>query len=114
MNDHYMCTFIFLNNRIKYDELIFCYQLIILNLKISYNKLITDNYNHFSRQWAELQKMRSKMKQPVDVKATKGRRLRYTTHMKLVNFMAPIPYNSWTDEAESELFSSLFGKTVNK
>ncbi|XP_075235748.1 apoptosis antagonizing transcription factor [Lycorma delicatula] len=66
------------------------------------------------KQWVELQKMRSKMKRPIDVKATKGRRLRYTTHSKLVNFMAPIPYNSWTDEAESELFSSLFGEIKQK
>ncbi|RZF39248.1 hypothetical protein LSTR_LSTR010342 [Laodelphax striatellus] len=70
---------------------------------------ITDS-SKMGRQWVELQKARSKMKRNVDVKSTKGRRLRYTVHQKLVNFMAPIPYNSYTDEAESELFNSLFGK----
>ncbi|XP_039275244.1 protein AATF [Nilaparvata lugens] len=69
-----------------------------------------DDPSERGRQWKELQKARNKMKRNVDVKSTKGRRLRYTVHQKLVNFMAPIPYNSYTSEAESELFNSLFGK----
>jgi protein AATF/BFR2 len=65
-----------------------------------------------SKQWIQLQNMRSKMKRKIDTRATKGRRIRYTVHQKLVNLMAPITVNdTWTDHAKDELFSSLFGKT---
>ncbi|XP_014205197.1 protein AATF [Copidosoma floridanum] len=64
-----------------------------------------------SQQWVQLQNMRSKMKRKIDTKATKGRRLRYNVHQKLVNFMAPITVNdTWTNHAKNELYSSLFGK----
>lgn len=64
-----------------------------------------------SKQWIQLQNMRSKMKKRVDTKATKGRRIRYNVHNKLVNFMAPITYNdTWSDQAKTELYNSLFGK----
>lgn len=62
------------------------------------------------RQWIQLQNLRSKMKRKIDTKATKGRKIRYTVHTKLINFMAPIDENNWTDEAKNELYSSLFGK----
>lgn len=58
----------------------------------------------------ELQKLRSKMKKNVDTKSTKGRKLRYVVLPKLVNFMAPDPYSTWSEEAETELYNSLFGK----
>ena len=61
------------------------------------------------RQWLEIQKLRSKAKRKVDAKASKGRRLRYQVHPKLVSFMAPHPETSWNDTAKNELFSSLFG-----
>lgn len=63
-----------------------------------------------SRQWIALQQMRSKMKRKVDTKATKGRKIKYVVHNKLVNFMAPEKNASWTDESKNELYSSLFGK----
>lgn len=67
-----------------------------------------------SRQWAQLQNMRSKMKRNIDTRATKGRRIRYVVHQKLVNFMAPITYNdTWTDSAKNELYNSIFGKSIN-
>ncbi|CAH1954853.1 unnamed protein product [Acanthoscelides obtectus] len=62
------------------------------------------------RQWIQLQNLRSKMKRKVDTRASKGRKIRYAVHSKLVNFMAPIDENLWTDEAKTELYSSLFGK----
>lgn len=62
------------------------------------------------RQWIQLQSLRSKMKRKVDTKATKGRKIRYAVHSKLVNFMAPIDENNYTDDAKTELFNSLFGK----
>lgn len=64
------------------------------------------------RQWIELQKIRSKMKRKIDVKATKGRRLRYTVHPKLVNYMAPQPSMVMNEEAVTELYNSLFGKKI--
>ncbi|KAL1632146.1 rRNA-processing protein bfr2 [Neofusicoccum ribis] len=46
----------------------------------------------------------------VDVRASKGRKLRYTVHEKLQNFMAPEDRNMWVDRQADELFSSLFGQ----
>ncbi|XP_032681183.1 protein AATF [Odontomachus brunneus] len=64
-----------------------------------------------SKQWIQLQNMRRKMKRKIDTRATKGRRVRYDVHNKLVNFMAPITvYDTWTDSAKNELYNSLFGK----
>ncbi|XP_017791941.1 PREDICTED: protein AATF [Habropoda laboriosa] len=64
-----------------------------------------------SKQWIQLQNMRSKIKRKIDTKATKGRKIRYNIHNKLVNFMAPIITNdAWTDHAKNDLYSSLFGK----
>ncbi|XP_014228857.1 protein AATF-like [Trichogramma pretiosum] len=70
----------------------------------------TTDPNQLTQKWIELDKMRSKMKRKIDTKATKGRRLRYNVHQKLVNWMAPIPDNMWTDNGKDELFSSLFKK----
>lgn len=64
-----------------------------------------------SRRWMQLQSLRNKMKRKIDTKATKGRKIRYDIHKKLVHFVSPIVDNLWSDEAKTELFSSLFGKT---
>ena len=61
------------------------------------------------RQWLKLQKLRSKMKRKIDTRATKGRKIRYVVHPKLVNFMAPEDRSIWTEEAKTELFNSVFG-----
>ncbi|KAB0803976.1 hypothetical protein PPYR_00946 [Photinus pyralis] len=62
------------------------------------------------RQWMQLQSLRSKMKKKVDTKATKGRKIRYVVHSKLVNFMAPVEDLTWQESAKNELYGSLFGK----
>ncbi|GAB0095028.1 hypothetical protein DMENIID0001_103560 [Sergentomyia squamirostris] len=54
-------------------------------------------------------KSHNSTKKVVDTKASKGRRIRYVVHKKMVNFMAPNPYTSWSEEAKDELFSSIFG-----
>ncbi|XP_059613984.1 protein Aatf [Phlebotomus argentipes] len=54
-------------------------------------------------------KTRNSVKKVVDTKASKGRRIRYVVHKKMINFMAPNPHSSWSDEAKDELFSSIFG-----
>ncbi|KAB2572325.1 Protein bfr2 [Lasiodiplodia theobromae] len=46
----------------------------------------------------------------IDVRASKGRKLRYTVHEKLQNYMAPEDRNAWQDRQADELFSSLFGQ----
>nr|XP_033325602.1 protein AATF [Megalopta genalis] len=86
-----------------------------------YHQLLRDLIEHksadvtdpiqLSKQWIQLQNMRSKMKRKIDTRATKGRRIRYNVHNKLVNFMAPITINdTWSDQAKDELYNSLFGK----
>ncbi|XP_056413519.1 protein AATF [Hyla sarda] len=62
------------------------------------------------RQWLAIQKLRSKIKKKVDTKASKGRKVRYHVHNKLVSFMAPIGYSTMNDEARTELYQSLFGQ----
>ncbi|KAK3060145.1 hypothetical protein LTS18_009205 [Coniosporium uncinatum] len=54
----------------------------------------------------------AKTKKNVDTKASKGRKLRYTVHEKLQNFMAPEDRTTWTQRQTDDLFSSLFGKGV--
>ncbi|NWR73302.1 AATF protein, partial [Centropus unirufus] len=51
------------------------------------------------RQWLAIQKLRSKIKKTVDRKASKGRRIRYHVHSKLVSFMAPIDHCTMNDDA---------------
>ncbi|XP_072445775.1 protein AATF isoform X2 [Chiloscyllium punctatum] len=62
------------------------------------------------RQWLAIQKLRSKIKRKVDTRASKGRKVRYHVHSKLVSFMAPIDHSTMNDDARSELYRSLFGK----
>ncbi|CAL8255374.1 unnamed protein product [Merluccius merluccius] len=61
------------------------------------------------RQWLAIQKLRSKIKKRVDTKASKGRKVRFTIHSKLVNFMAPVDHSPMNDESRTELFRCLFG-----
>ncbi|XP_030318473.1 protein AATF isoform X1 [Calypte anna] len=65
------------------------------------------------RQWLAIQKLRSKIKKKVDRKASKGRRIRYHVHSKLVSFMAPIDHCTMNDDARTELYRSLFGKMTS-
>uniref|UniRef100_A0A2M4AJH3 Putative apoptosis antagonizing transcription factor/protein transport protein n=1 Tax=Anopheles triannulatus TaxID=58253 RepID=A0A2M4AJH3_9DIPT len=91
-----------------YEDSDFYHQL--LRELIEYKTNTTDSPQEIANKLAELQKLRNKMKKNVDTKATKGRKIRYVVHKKLVNFMAPVPDYDWTDEAKDELFGSLFGK----
>ncbi|CAK9832888.1 Protein AATF [Anthophora retusa] len=92
-----------------YDDDEFYHQL--LRDLIEYKSADITDPIPLSKQWIKLQSMRSKMKKRVDTKATKGRKIRYNVHNKLVNFMAPITINdTWTDHAKNDLYSSLFGK----
>uniref|UniRef100_A0A2R5LEH8 Putative apoptosis antagonizing transcription factor n=1 Tax=Ornithodoros turicata TaxID=34597 RepID=A0A2R5LEH8_9ACAR len=69
-----------------------------------------DNPVALSRQWLEIQKLRSKVKRKIDTKASKGRRMRYEPIPKLANFMAPVDTTTYSEDARTELFNSLFGQ----
>ncbi|KAK5166885.1 rRNA-processing protein bfr2 [Saxophila tyrrhenica] len=57
-------------------------------------------------------KREAKAKKNVDTKASKGRKLRYTVHEKLQNFMAPEDRSTWSERQADELFGSLFGRRL--
>lgn len=57
-------------------------------------------------------KREAKTKRNVDTKASKGRKLRYTVHEKLQNFMVPEDRTKWGERQADELFGSLFGQRL--
>ncbi|OJD14635.1 hypothetical protein AJ78_05032 [Emergomyces pasteurianus Ep9510] len=57
---------------------------------------------------------KDKIKRPVDTKASKGRKMRYTVHEKLQNFMPPEDRCSWGDRAREEFFASLLGRSARE
>ncbi|KGQ02073.1 protein bfr2 [Paracoccidioides lutzii Pb01] len=57
---------------------------------------------------------KDKVKRAVDTKASKGRKMRYTVHEKLQNFMAPEYRGSWSDRAREEFFASLLGRNARE
>lgn len=92
-----------------YDDDDFYHQL--LRDLIEYKSADIIDPIQLSKQWIQLQSMRNKIKRKIDTRATKGRRVRYNVHNKLVNYMAPITINdTWTELAKNELYNSLFGK----
>lgn len=62
------------------------------------------------RQWLAVQKLRRRNKRAVDTRASKGRKLRYDPHPKLVDFMAPIDVVDANPQARMSLLKSLFGR----
>lgn len=62
-------------------------------------------------QWLAIQRLRSKMRKKVDTKASKGRKVKFQVHNKLVNFMAPVDQSSLSQSGRTELFRGLFGQT---
>lgn len=53
-----------------------------------------------------------RVKKKVDTKASKGRKLRYTVHEKLLNFIAPEDRGTWGERQRGELFGGLLGRKV--
>lgn len=64
-----------------------------------------------AQQW-EAARRAGKTKKNVDTKASKGRKLRYTVHEKLQNFMAPEDRGTWGQRQVDELFGSLLGRKM--
>ena len=54
----------------------------------------------------------AKMRKKVDTKASKGRKMRFTVHEKLQNFMAPEDRGSWEPEAINRFFGTLLGQKM--
>lgn len=54
----------------------------------------------------------TRVKKRVDTKASKGRKMRYTVHEKLMNFMAPEERGGWGERQRAELFAGLLGRRV--
>lgn len=90
-----------------FDDSEFYHQL--LRELIEYKSNTDENQSEITKKFIELQKVRSKMKKKVDTRASKGRKIRYVVHNKLVNFMPPKDVSEMTDEAKNELYNSLFG-----
>lgn len=72
----------------------------------------TNDQVAMGRQWLAIQKLRSKIKKKVDTKASKGRKVKFQIHSKLVNFMAPMNHSATSDKARSELYRGLFGQVA--
>lgn len=70
----------------------------------------TGNENVPTVRWTAIKE--AKTRKQVDRRASKGRKLRFTVHEKLQNFMAPEDRRSWEDEAIDRLFGTLFGQRM--
>lgn len=54
----------------------------------------------------------AKLRKQVDRKASKGRKMRFTVHEKLQNFMAPEDRRCWEQGAIDRFFGTLFGRRM--
>lgn len=61
-------------------------------------------------QWTAVKE--AKTRKVVDTKASKGRKMRFTVHEKLQNFMAPEDRRSWESHAIDGFFGSLLGQKM--
>lgn len=62
-------------------------------------------------QWAAAKEARTKKN--VDTRASKGRKMKFTVHEKLQNFMAPEDRGLWEPEAVDRFFGTLLGQKMN-
>jgi protein AATF/BFR2 len=61
-------------------------------------------------QWTAIKE--AKTRKNVDTKASKGRKMRYTVHEKLQNFMAPENRGKWEPDAIDRFFGTLLGQKI--
>ena len=61
-------------------------------------------------QWTAVKE--AKTRKNVDTKASKGRKMRFTVHEKLQNFMAPEDRRSWEPDAIDRFFRTLLGQKM--
>ncbi|XP_060115360.1 protein AATF [Heteronotia binoei] len=96
-----------------FDDDDFYHQLLRELIERKTSSLDPNDQVAMGRQWLAIQKLRSKIRKKVDRKASKGRKIRYHVHSKLVSFMAPIDHCTMNDDARTELYRSLFGKRAH-
>jgi protein AATF/BFR2 len=98
-----------------YDEEIYddgdFYEMLLKELVESGTADVLDPMD-MTRKYLNMKKLRKKRMKNVDRRASKGRKIKYVIHEKLVNFMAPQPnrYPQAYTETANQLFNSLFGK----
>eukprot|EP00029_Vermamoeba_vermiformis_P002098 TRINITY_DN12492_c0_g1_i1.p1 TRINITY_DN12492_c0_g1~~TRINITY_DN12492_c0_g1_i1.p1 ORF type:complete len:574 (+),score=166.45 TRINITY_DN12492_c0_g1_i1:37-1722(+) len=87
------------------------YQMLLKELIESGMNDVQDPYE-LTRRYLMLNKLRTKRHRNVDRRATKGRKIKYIVHDKLVNYMAPdtARYPMLTSGTVGQLFRSLFGQ----
>ncbi len=61
-------------------------------------------------RWAAIKE--TKTRKQVDRRASKGRKLRFTVHEKLQNFMAPEDRRTWEEDAIDKFVGTLFGQKM--
>jgi protein AATF/BFR2 len=83
-----------------------------INTSISLPLFDTENGNNSGVMTSYRLAKEAKTKKVVDTRASKGRKLRYTVHEKLQNFMAPEDRGTWGERQADELFGSLLGKRM--
>ncbi|RAL62569.1 hypothetical protein DID88_004418 [Monilinia fructigena] len=62
-------------------------------------------------QWTAVKE--AKTRKNVDTKASKGRKMKFTVHEKLQNFMAPEDRNTWEETARDRFFATLLGRKLD-
>ncbi|NXA43310.1 AATF protein, partial [Eudromia elegans] len=82
-----------------FDDDDFYHQLLRELIERKTSSLDPNDQVAMGRQWLAIQKLRSKIKKKVDRRASKGRKIRYHVHSKLVSFMAPIDHCTMNDDA---------------
>uniref|UniRef100_A0A8C8RZ67 Apoptosis antagonizing transcription factor n=1 Tax=Pelusios castaneus TaxID=367368 RepID=A0A8C8RZ67_9SAUR len=82
-----------------FDDDDFYHQLLRELIERKTSSLDPNDQVAMGRQWLAIQKLRSKIQKKVDRKASKGRKIRYHVHSKLVSFMAPIDHSTMNDDA---------------
>ncbi|KKK14492.1 hypothetical protein AOCH_002464 [Aspergillus ochraceoroseus] len=103
-----------------YDDTIF-YQSLLRDLveqRMSSSDAITNGLDTLhllpSRSVHPVTGMRKdKVKNEIDTRASKGRKMKFDVHEKLQNFMASEDRGKWTQHAREEFFASLLGKTAS-
>jgi len=61
-------------------------------------------------QWTAVKE--AKTKKNVDTKASKGRKMKFTVHEKLQNFMAPEARGNWEQDRIDRFYSTLLGQQM--
>uniref|UniRef100_F6YE22 Mediator of RNA polymerase II transcription subunit 27 n=1 Tax=Xenopus tropicalis TaxID=8364 RepID=F6YE22_XENTR len=97
-----------------FDDDDFYHQLLREVIERKTSSLDPNDQVAMGRQWLAIQKLRSKIKKKVDTKASKGRKIRYHVHSKLVSFMAPIDHSTMNDDARKELYKFINKHIINE